>query len=73
MLSVHYIVNVCGYKTGVIDDMVGVNVQLLMEFKAAYVDEWKENTHHWPENIFHRIRGALQGMAQFTPNGANIY
>jgi len=64
-----YLVNAAGFRTGKIDDMVGVPCRSMVEFKAAYVSRWKgccDNTL-WPEVIFHGERGTPRGMGQFTP------
>ena len=63
-----YLVNAAGFKTGSIDDMLGVKTQRMVEFKASYISKWaqKDNTL-FPEIIFHGERGTPQGMAQFTP------
>ncbi|UJF17736.1 FAD-binding oxidoreductase [Vibrio sp. SS-MA-C1-2] len=61
-----YLINAAGFKSGTIDQQIGVNCSRFVEFKAAYVTQWqcKEN---WPEVIFHGQRGTPQGMAQLTP------
>jgi len=63
-----YLVNAAGFKTGSIDDMLGVKTQRMVEFKASYISKWaqKDNTL-FPEIIFHGERGTPQGMGQFTP------
>lgn len=61
-----YLVNAAGFRTGEIDDMLGLKRERLVEFKAAYVTQWQEGTV-WPEVIFHGERGTPNGMAQFTP------
>ena len=61
-----YLVNAAGFRTGEIDDMLGFKRERLVEFKAAYVTKWQEDTV-WPEVIFHGERGTPNGMAQFTP------
>jgi hypothetical protein len=63
-----YLINAAGFKTGLIDDMVGVKSKKMVEFKAAYIsrcDEYKDIL--FPEIIFHGKRGTPQGMGQFTP------
>jgi hypothetical protein len=63
-----YIVNATGFRTGKIDDMLAVPCQRMVEFKSAYVSQWKEHsTTLFPEIIFHGERGTPQGMGQFTP------
>ena len=64
--SFDYLINAAGFRTGKIDDMLGLKRERLVEFKAAYVTKWQEGTL-WPEVIFHGKRGTPDGMAQFTP------
>lgn len=66
-LSVDYLINACGFKTGVIDDMLGIHQQRMVEFKAAYTALWKQRKELWPEVVFHGQRGTSRGMGQFTP------
>lgn len=61
-----YLVNAAGFRTGAIDDMLGLPRERLVEFKAAYVSQWEDGVA-WPEVIFHGERGTPMGMAQFTP------
>jgi hypothetical protein len=61
-----YIINAAGFRTGKIDDMLGVPCKRMVEFKAAYVTQWDNDTL-FPEIIFHGERGTPQGMGQFTP------
>lgn len=63
-----YIINATGFRTGKIDDMLGVSCKRMVEFKSAYVSRWKEHSvTEFPEIIFHGERGTPQGMGQFTP------
>ena len=63
-----FLVNAAGFKTGSIDDMLGVSTQRMVEFKASYISKWEEKSDtFFPEIIFHGERGTPQGMAQFTP------
>ncbi|MCF6207079.1 MAG: FAD-binding oxidoreductase [Sulfurovum sp.] len=63
-----YLVNAAGFRTGRIDDMIGVPCQSMVEFKAAYVSKWESCCEGlWPEVIFHGERGTPRGMGQFTP------
>lgn len=39
-VTVDYLINACGFKTGIIDNMVGVPAQRMVEFKASYVTHW---------------------------------
>jgi len=72
-VTVDYLVNACGYQTGIIDDFVGVHKDYMVEFKASYVANWKDNignnmkSSQWPEIIIHGARGTPRGMAQLTP------
>lgn len=63
-----YFINAAGFRTGKIDDMIGVECERMVEFKAAYVSTCKsyDNTL-FPEIIFHGERGTPRGMGQFTP------
>lgn len=66
--SFDFVINACGFRTGMIDDQLDKPRQRLVEFKAAYVTKWAEHQHEkWPEVIFHGKRGTPQGMAQLTP------
>jgi hypothetical protein len=62
-----YLINAAGFRSGVLDDLLGFKRQRLVEFKAAYVCKWAECDSLWPEVIFHGERGTPNGMAQFTP------
>lgn len=62
-----YLINAAGFRSGVIDDMLGFKRDRLVEFKAAYVTKWDQKEQFWPEVIFFGKRGTPQGMAQFTP------
>ena len=63
-----YLINASGFRTGSIDDMLGVKSQKMVEFKASYISQWEQKSDIvFPEIIFHGERGTPQGMAQFTP------
>ncbi len=62
-----YLINACGFETGIVDDWAKAPRQRLVEFKAAYVTQWAKCNQEWPEVIFHGPRGTPQGMAQLTP------
>jgi len=62
-----FIINAAGFESGKLDDMLEIKRDRFVEFKAAYVTKWEENSHQWPEVIFHGERGTPKGMAQFTP------
>jgi hypothetical protein len=62
-----YLINAAGFKSGIIDDIIGLKRDRLVEFKAAYVTKWEESDKLWPEIIFYGERGTPQGMGQFTP------
>ena len=63
-----YLINAAGFRTGMIDDMIGIKCKKMVEFKAAYITKWEENKGViFPEIIFHGKRGTPHGMGQFTP------
>ena len=62
-----YLINAAGFRSGVLDDLLGFKRQRLVEFKAAYICQWAECGGIWPEVIFHGERGTPKGMAQLTP------
>jgi len=62
-----YLINAAGFRSGMIDAMLGFTIPRFVEFKAAYVTQWREETQRWPEIVFHGERGTPRGMAQFTP------
>ena len=66
-LEVDYLINACGFQTGIIDDMVGVNVKRMVEFKASYITHWQGAGGQIPEIIIYGKRGTPEGMAQLTP------
>ncbi len=65
--SYDYLINAAGFRTGEIDDMLGLTCKRMVEFKAAYVTRCDTKGVLWPEVIFHGERGTPRGMAQFTP------
>ncbi|SDH00699.1 FAD dependent oxidoreductase [Vibrio xiamenensis] len=71
-LRCDYLINACGYETGIIDDMVSQPRTRLVEFKAAYVTHW-DTAEQWPEVIFHGPRGTDKGMAQLTPYANGVF
>lgn len=62
-----FLINAAGFRSGLVDDMLGFGRQRLVEFKAAYVTQWPGCSTIWPELIFFGDRGTPEGMAQFTP------
>ncbi len=72
-IDAQYLVNACGYRTGLLDDQLQKPRQRLVEFKAAYVTRWAECKQHWPEVIFHGERGTPNGMAQLTPYTDGVF
>ena len=63
-----YLINAAGFRSGKIDDLLGVECKRMVEFKAAYISQWDNgNDTLWPEIIFHGERGTPRGMGQFTP------
>lgn len=71
--KVDYLVNSSGFKTGKFDDCLHLNVERLVEFKAAYVSQWQPIPGLIPELIFHGKRGTSHGMAQLTPYCEDYY
>lgn len=72
-VEVDYVINACGFRTGIIDDKAGVTVERMVEFKASYLAEWQDFGYPLPEMIFHGERGTPHGMAQFTPYCDGIF
>lgn len=66
-IEVDYLINACGFRTGVIDDMVGVKVTRMVEFKSSYITHWDDTGGQLPEIIIYGERGTPEGMAQLTP------
>ncbi|OXL25923.1 FAD-dependent oxidoreductase [Psychrobacter sp. DAB_AL32B] len=66
-IEVDYLINACGFRTGVIDDMVGVKVTRMVEFKSSYITHWGDTGGQIPEIIVYGNRGTPEGMAQLTP------
>ena len=68
-----YLINSCGFETGVIDDFAGFSRDRYVEFKAAYLTQWSKGNIRWPEIVFYGDRGSPQGMAQFTPYAGGYF
>ena len=66
-IEADYLINAAGFRTGEIDEMLGVKERRMVEFKAAYTSHWSGREPLWPEVIFHGERGTPLGMGQFTP------
>ena len=66
-IEVDYLINACGFRTGIIDDMVGVKVTRMVEFKSSYITHWGDTGGQIPEIIVYGERGTPEGMAQLTP------
>ncbi len=71
-MTADFVVNATGFATGTFDDLAGVQIQRMVEFKAAYLARWMGANEcaggkRLPEMVFHGIRGTAQGMAQFSP------
>ena len=66
-IEVDYLVNACGFRTGIIDDMVGIEVTRMVEFKSSYITHWDDAGGQIPEIIVYGARGTPEGMAQLTP------
>ncbi len=66
-IKASYLINATGFRSGKIDDMLGIKSQRMVEFKSAYTAYWEQREEFWPELIFHGERGTPRGMGQFTP------
>lgn len=66
-VEVDFLVNAAGFRTGVIDDMVGVSVTRMVEFKSSFVTHWDNAGGQIPEIIIYGARGTPEGTAQLTP------
>ena len=63
-----YLINATGFRSGKIDDILGISCKQMVEFKSAYVSFCPEYEDiAFPELIIHGERGTPQGMGQFTP------
>ncbi|WP_179352682.1 FAD-dependent oxidoreductase [Winogradskyella vidalii] len=71
--KVNYLVNSCGFKTGIFDESLHFATERLIEFKAAYVSKWQPISGLIPELIFHGERGTPNGMVQLTPYSDDYY
>lgn len=71
--KVKYFVNSSGFKTGVFDESLHLEVERWVEFKAAYISKWTPQKGLIPEMIFHGERGTPHGMAQLTPYAEDFY
>lgn len=71
--KLNYLVNSCGFKSGELDEFLQLNMERLIEFKAAYVSKWKPITGLIPELVFYGERGTPHGMAQLTPYCDDYY
>lgn len=71
--KVNYLVNASGFRTGMFDESLELDVHCLIEFKAAYVSKWQPTAGLIPEMIFHGKRGTPHGMAQLTPYYGDYY
>lgn len=84
-IQVDYLINACGFRTGFIDNMIGIPAQRMVEFKASYVTHWETMTQSsgvdtkssrspkLPEIIIHGNRGTPHGMVQLTPYPEGYY
>ena len=71
--KVDYLVNSSGFRTGKFDESLHIDVERLIEFKAAYVSQWQPIAGLIPELVFHGKRGTSHGMAQLTPYCEDYY
>lgn len=72
-VEVDYLINACGFQTGIVDDMVGVEAKRMVEFKASYITHWQGAGGQIPEIIIYGNRGTPEGMAQLTPYPNGFY
>ena len=72
-VEVDYLINACGFQTGIVDDMVGVKPKRMVEFKASYITHWQGAGGQIPEIIIYGNRGTPEGMAQLTPYPNGFY
>ncbi|MFM2477604.1 FAD-dependent oxidoreductase [Celerinatantimonas sp. MCCC 1A17872] len=72
-MDVDYLVNAAGFRSGSIDDLLGVESARMVEFKAAYLADWPQEQCPWPEVVIHGQRGTKHGMAQLTPYGQGVF
>ena len=72
-IEVDYLINACGFQTGIVDDMVGVDAKRMVEFKASYITHWQGAGGQIPEIIIYGNRGTPEGMAQLTPYPNGYY
>ena len=72
-VEVDYLINACGFQTGIVDDMVGVEAKRMVEFKASYITHWQGAGGQIPEIIIYGNRGTPEGMAQLTPYPNGYY
>lgn len=66
-VEVDFLINAAGFRTGIIDDLVGVSVTRMVEFKSSFVTHWDNAGGQIPEIIIYGERGTPEGMAQLTP------
>ena len=57
---VDFLINAAGFQTGILDDFVKQPRQRLVEYKAAYIAQWQDQSY-WPEIIVHGARGTPAG------------
>ena len=65
--SFDYLINACGFESGILDDLADFPRDRFIEFKAAYLTRWDKSQSRWPEVVFYGDRGSKNGMGQFTP------
>lgn len=66
-IEVDFLINACGFQTGIIDDKIGVNIKRMVEFKASFLSYWDGAGGQIPEIVIYGTRGTPDGMAQLTP------
>lgn len=68
---VHHLVNACGFRTGLLDDLAGVGADRGVEVKASFLARW-DRRGPCPEMVFHGERDTPTGMAQVTPQPGGL-
>src|SRR5699024_12410396 len=66
-IEVDYLINACGFRIGIIDDMVGVKVTRMVEFKSSYITHLDDTGGQILEIIVYGERGTAECMAHITP------
>lgn len=71
--KIDYLVNSAGYKNTELEEVLDIQEDKHVEFKASYISKWKSPHGLIPEIIIHGERGTPHGMVQLTPYNENYY